>query len=152
EITVFCAWIAFVVAGLAFQKVSEYDDFLNAAHSHPVIGASYLAIEVGAVVALLSVLAGGIPLALSALRHALAARRGDVLLLFGVPVLAFMGLIMYGYIGIQVVAGVSAPNQVPTPQGKALFLGLIAVLILGAGASSWAVSAAISRSEVDTHW
>jgi hypothetical protein len=155
EITVFCAWIAFVIAGLAFQKVSEYDDFLNAAHASPLIGASYLALEVGAVVALLAVLAGGLPLALSALRHALAARRGDVLLLLGVPVLAFMGLVMYGYVGLQVVGSAATPSSAsagPTPQGKALFLGLIGVLILGAAASSWAVSTAISRSAVDPHW
>src|SRR5262249_53895883 len=137
---------------LAFQRLSEYDDFLDAAHTHSIIGASYLALEVGAVVSLLAVLAGGVPLAFSALPPALGGQRSDVLLLLGVPVLAFLGLMMYGYIGIQVVAGASPPNRVATPEGKALFLGLIAVLILGAVASSWAVPAAISRSEINAHW
>ena len=67
ETAVFCAWAVFVVAGLLFQKLSEYDDFTGASQTYPVIGASYVIIGVGALVALLAVLAGGLPLALSAL-------------------------------------------------------------------------------------
>jgi len=152
EITVFCAWIAFVLAGLALQKLSEYDDFREAARTYPVIGASYLALEVGAVVALLAVLAGGIPLALSAVSQTLRAQRGGVMLLFGVPLLALMALVVYGYIVKQFILSAAPPTQVATPQGKTLFLGFIGLLILGGSVSAGAVSVAISRSEIDAHW
>jgi hypothetical protein len=152
EITVFCAWAVFVVAGLLFQKLTEYDDFMNASHTYPIIGVSYVIVGVGAVAALLAVLAGGLPLALSAFGRALAARRGGVLLLFGVPVLVLGVLAAYLYTAGQILSTASAPNQAPTPQGKALFLGLIVVFFMGAIASAVGVSAAISRSEVDAHW
>ncbi|HEV8191498.1 MAG TPA: hypothetical protein VGP82_08430, partial [Ktedonobacterales bacterium] len=152
EITVFCAWIAFVVAGLAFQRMSEYDDFQNAGATYPVIGVSYIAIQVGAAVALLAVLAGGLPVALSALTRALAQRRFDVLLLFGVPVLALAAILAYISIVVTIPGGVSQQTDTPTSLGKALFLGLIAVFSLAASASAWAVSAAISRSDADERW
>ncbi len=152
EITVFCAWIAFVVAGLGFQKLSEYDDFQHAGATYPVIGVSFIVIEVGAAIALLAVLAGGFPLALSALTRAVAQRRFDVLLLFGVPALALVALAVYGKIALSVPGSVSAQTNTPTTLGKMLFLGLVALFALGAAASAWAVSAAISRSDADERW
>ena len=68
------------------------------------------------------------------------------------PVLVLGVLAAYGYIVSQILSGTSAPNQAPTTEGKAIFLGLIGIFMLGAIASAWGVSAAISRSEVDEHW
>jgi hypothetical protein len=152
EITIFCAWIAFVVAGLAFQRMSEYDDFQNAGATYPVIGVAYIAIQVGAAIALLAVLVGGVPIALFAFTHALEQRRYGVVLLFGVPILAFAALAVY----IKIVSGISGVTSQdisgPTTLGKELFLGLIVLFSLAAIASAWAVSAAISRSDVDERW
>src|SRR5690242_20079339 len=86
EIAVFAAFIASVVAGIGFQKSSE--DIMKVDGSQTTLGITYLLVEIGAVVALLAVLAGGVPIALAALRFALAHRRRDILALFAVPVVS----------------------------------------------------------------
>ncbi|MGZ3581946.1 MAG: hypothetical protein ACXWP6_04300 [Ktedonobacterales bacterium] len=138
-ITVFCAYIAFVLAGMGFQKLSEYDDFTDAAKAHTLIGVSFNVILYGSAVALLAVLVGGLPLAFAALRSALSARRVDILLLFAVPVVAFGALIGYGAIAKALSGGEKLHLG---------FLGLIGVLILGAIASTAAVSLAVKRSQI----
>lgn len=138
-IMVFCAYIAFVLAGMGFQKMSEYDDFTDAAKAHALIGVSFNVILYSSAVALLAVLAGGLPLAFAALRFALSERRVDIPLLFAVPVVAFGALVGYGAI-VQTLTG-----------GEKLhlgFLGLIGVLTLGAIASAAAVSLAVKRSQI----
>ncbi len=40
-LTIFCAYIGFILAGWAFQKMTEYDDFVDAARTHSIVG-SYL--------------------------------------------------------------------------------------------------------------
>lgn len=138
-ITVFCAYIAFVLAGMGFQKMSEYEDFTAAAKSHALIGISFNVILYGSAVALLAVLAGGLPLAFAALRYALSARRKDIPLLFAVPVAAFGALIGYGVIVAAVMRG---------EQLHIGFVGLVGVFILGAIASAAAVSLAVKRSQI----
>src|SRR5258705_250980 len=83
-VTVFCAYIAFVIAGLAYNQMIE-DDLPALDTSHPAIAAAYHVILYGSAVALLAVLAGGLPIALAVARRALVARRQDILLLFAVP-------------------------------------------------------------------
>src|SRR5689334_12267217 len=104
EIVVFCAYIAFVVAGLGFAKMTEYDDFADATRAHPAIGAAFTALVVGAWVALAAVVVGGAPLALAAARHALAARRWRILAWLATPALAFAGFAGYTLLLGQVVA------------------------------------------------
>ena len=145
EIAVFCAYIGFVFAGMGFQKMTEYDDFMDAARTHADIGAGYMAVVVGAAVALLAVLAGGVPLALAAMRYALATNRRDIPLLFGVPVLAFGALLGYIALAKQLSQDHSGG---PTATDHVLFGGLATVLFVGAVASAWAVSAAIARAEI----
>jgi len=140
EIAVFAAFILFVVAGLGFQKSSE--EIMKADASNAAINIPYLLVEGGAVVALLAVLAGGLPIAYAALRYALANRRRDILALFCVPVVSFAALVAYAFVALQVANGASQST------GHHLFIGLIAVFLLGAVASTWAVAAAIRRAEV----
>src|SRR5258705_5198684 len=145
EIAVFCAYIGFVFAGIGFQKMTEYDDFMVAARTHADIGVAYTAVVVGSAVALLAVLAGGVPLALAAVRYALATNRRDIPLLFGVPVLAFGVLLGYSVLAKQLRQEHSGG---PTATDRILFGGLATVLFVGAVASAWAVSAAIARAEI----
>ena len=88
-LTIFCAYIGFILAGWAFQKMTEYDDFVEAARTHSIVGLSFNLVVIGAVVALLAVLAGGLPIAITLIRSALAQKRRGPLLLLAVPILAF---------------------------------------------------------------
>src|SRR5689334_21445544 len=45
-IAVFCAYIAFVVAGIGYQKLSEYEDFTAAGQAYPLIGLAHTLIAV----------------------------------------------------------------------------------------------------------
>ena len=147
-IAVFCAYIAFVVAGMGYQKLSEYEDFTAAGQAHPLIGVAHTLIAAMSGVALLAALAGGLPLAFAALRFALAQRRRDVLALFAVPAVAFAALVVYGFVALRFASQGSAQSGTATTTGKHLFLGLIAILVLGAVVSSAAVSLAIARSQI----
>lgn len=146
-ITVFCAYIAFVLAGMGFQKISEYEDFTAAAKAHALIGVSFSVIVIGSAVALLAVLAAGLPLAFASLRYALSARRIDVLLLFGVPVVAFGALIGYGAAIAHLTVARGETHHITSLQ-VATATGFISVLILGAIASAAGVSLAVKRSQI----
>ncbi|HKV83453.1 MAG TPA: hypothetical protein VJN88_02785 [Ktedonobacterales bacterium] len=151
QIAVFCAYICFVVAGMGFQKMTEYDDFV-AARRHTLVGVTFDAVVVGAVISLLAVLAGGAPLALAALRYAWDHRRRDIALLLATPVIALAVLLGYGAFLLRIVNGGQAqfvtPTTGPTSREKILFVVLLAGFGLAAVASTWAVSSAIRRAEI----
>jgi hypothetical protein len=72
---VLACWTAFAVAGLAFYKTVEGHAFSAAGDAHPVLGGSYLAVQVAAVVASLAVLVGATPFVVSALRLRVPLRK-----------------------------------------------------------------------------
>src|SRR5690348_4590322 len=119
EITVFCAYIAFVLAGLAFAKITEYDDFGDATRAHPLIGGAFTAVVIGA-----------LPLAAAAARAALAARRWGILALLAVPALAFAVFVGYALLLGQVVAPALHAGSGPTPTNVVLGISLAVVLLL----------------------
>lgn len=84
-VIVFCAYIGFVVAGLGFGKMVEYDDFTELLHDNTGVAISYYTLYTGAFVALAAVLVGGLPLAVAAARNAIALKRWRLLALFAVP-------------------------------------------------------------------
>lgn len=148
-IAVFCAYILYVVAGMGFQKLSEYDDFFDAARAHSLVGMGYLVVYIGAIVSLLAVLVGGLPLAIAALRYAWSARRWDIPLLLGVPVVAFAALVGYVMLLGTVVMPATHTSGIHDPLGVPFVLSLVAVFLLLALASTAAVSLAVARSEID---
>ena len=62
-ITVFCAYVAFIVAGMGYQKMTE--DIIKAGvqDRYPTLGVAFVVVEVGAGIALLATVVGGAPLA-----------------------------------------------------------------------------------------
>lgn len=148
EITVFCAYIAFVLAGLAFAKITEYDDFSDATRAHPLIGGAFTTLVAGAYVALAAVVLGGLPLAAAAARSALAARRWGILALLAVPALAFAVFAGYALVLGQVVAPALHAGSGPTPTNVGLGISLAVVLLLCAIASTAAVTRAIVRGKI----
>jgi hypothetical protein len=96
-LAIFCAYIAFVIAGLGLQKMTEYGDFQSVAAHQLTVGLPFKIVYFGSAVSLLAVLIGGVPLAAAALRQALADRRFGIAALFAVPPVAlalFVGFII----------------------------------------------------------
>ncbi len=142
------AWVGVVVAGVGFQKMTEYEDFARAARENITVGAAFDMVVVGAVVALAAVLVGGGPIVFAAVREAFAEGRKDVVLLLCVPLLslvAFVGFVLLvGEVLCPVLGCLTAHSLV----NVALFLSIAGAFVLAAVASAAAVSAAVRRSGV----
>ena len=153
---VFAAFIGFIVAGFSLVGLADDSPMIPLMKTNPALAAAWTTIQIGAVVALLSVVIGGLPLALTVVRRALAGdRRGRGLLL--VPVFSFLALVLYlgfvflvgtGRIQITGVVKVVQPGYFP-PGNRLMMEGLMLVFILGAIASTLAVWKAVSNTEVE---
>lgn len=144
ELVVFASWVVFVVAGLAFQRMTEGAPYTGIAADHPTVQWTYLAVVAGAVLSLCAVIFAGLPIALAIARGAIAARHWRHVALLAVPPVALA--IWVGLTALLLaVAG--------TPSGDAarivLFLVWVGVFILAAVASTVAVSAAALEADVD---
>lgn len=153
QIAVFCAYICFVVAGMGFQKMTEYDDFV-AARRHTLVGVTFDIVVVGAAISLLAVLAGGVPLALAALRFAWERKRWDIARLLATPALALALLLGYGAFLLHIAHGGAAQFSRSAQTGvslrdKVFFALLLVGFAIAAVVSTWAVASAIRRAEID---
>jgi hypothetical protein len=148
EITIFCAYIAFVVAGSGYAKIVEYDDFHDATRSFPLIGAAFNTLVVAAYVALAAVVIGGAPLAFAAARAALAARRWGTLALLAAPVLALGALFGFVLLLTRVIGPAIHAGNGATQANYHLGVALGIFYLLCAAGSTAAVAAAIARSEI----
>jgi hypothetical protein len=148
EIAIFCAYIAFVVAGSAFAKITEYDDFQAATHTFPLIGIAFNTLVVAAWVALAAVVIGGAPLALAAARAALAARRWGTLALLAVPALALGALYAFVLLLTRVIGPAIHAGNGATTANYHLGIALGGFFLLCAIASTAAVARAIAQSEI----
>ena len=147
-ILVFCAYIAFVVVGIGFQKSTEDVVKSSVPTAHPGVALAYYVVMGGAVIALLATLAGGLPLAFAALRQALATRRWGIVALFAVPPIAL--LVWLGWLWVLQnvihVGQLSASN--PLDQTHLYIYSFVGLFIVAAIVSVLAVSIAIARSEI----
>ena len=145
-LTIFCAYVGFILAGLAFQKMTEYDDFVNAARTHSIVGLSFNLVVIGSAVALLAILAGGLPIAIAVIRSALVQKRRGPLLLLAVPILAFVV-----FLGTTLLLeALHQPGNHLSPVwqmflSRGVFFG---TLIVAAIASAGALCVAVARSEI----
>jgi len=145
-LAVFCAYVGFLLAGGAFQKMTEYDEFKEAARTHSVVGLSFDLVVIGAVVALLAVMAGGLPIAITVIRSALVQKRRRPLLLLAVPILAFA--VFLGTTFFLEALDPPGTHLLPVWQlflQRGLFFG---TLIVAAIVSAGSVCLAIARSEI----
>ena len=147
-LAVLWAWVGVAVAGVGFQKMTEYEDFVEAARRNVVVGAAFDAVVAGAVVALAAVLVGGLPIALVAMRRALAEGRKDVPLLFCVPPLSLVGFVGYTLLLVKVIYTALGSVPVHAALNVTLFLSLVGAFLLAAVASAAAITAAVGRSDV----
>ena len=143
--TVFCAYIVFVLAGLGFWNMSEDDvDRLNV---HPAIAISYYALQAGAIIALLAVLAGGLPIALAVAWRAFVTRRWRPLLLLAVPPVALAVFIGYTIFILQLSLALANAGH-PHPFDRLIGLSWVGLFHLAAAVSTTAVVVAVRQSEI----
>jgi hypothetical protein len=142
------AWALLVVAGLGFQKMTEYDDFVRAARDNAVVGVAFDAVVGGAVLALAAVLIGGAPIGFAATRRALTEGRRDVLLLLSVPPLSLAAFVGYVLVLTKIIYPALGALAVHNAVNVALFLSVAGAFLVAAVVSVAAVSAAVGRSGV----
>lgn len=146
---IFAAFIAFVIAGIGFQKSNEDIMKTSLPGAHPILAISYDVMMAGAALALLAVLVGGIPVALAALRYALANRRFDIISRFLVPPVALLIVIAAGFIEVTTNIGGNTAATIHSPARIGAIGGMVALFILAAIASTYAVLSAIARSDIN---
>jgi hypothetical protein len=144
ELVVFSSWVVFVVAGLAFQRMTEGPPFSVVASSYPAVGLAYAAIVAGAVISLLAVVAAGVPIAVAIGWTALERRRWRQVGLLAVPPVTLA--IWVGLTAVLLTLG-DPPSSGPWRVGA--FVLWVGVFMVAAVASTVAVSAAALDSEVD---
>jgi hypothetical protein len=136
-LTIFCAYITFVIAGLGLQKMTEYDDFQSVAAHQLTIGLPFKIVFFGSAVSLLAVLIGGVPLAAAALRQALGERRFGIAALFAVPPVALALFVGFSILYARNVAKSAASDHIHVVVGA-----FVAAAILSTAAVCFGISAA----------
>ena len=153
---VFAAYIGFIVAGFTLVGLADDSPMIPLMKTDLPLDLAWRTIQVAAVVALLSVVIGGLPLALTVIKRALTADRHIAGLLM-VPVISFLALAIYlgfvflvgtGRIQIAGVLQVVEPGNFPIAN-RLMLAGVMLVFILGAVASTLAVWKAVTRTDVD---
>lgn len=143
ELVVFASWVVFVIAGLAFQRMTEGAPFNAVAADHPAVAAVYASIVVGAVLSLIAIVVAGVPIATAIGRLALNRRAWRQVGLLAVPPVSLA-------IWIGLTAVLLSLGDPPTgPWRVVLFLAWAGVFVVAAIASTIAVSAAAIDAEVD---
>jgi hypothetical protein len=153
---VFAAFIGFVIAGFSLVGLADDSPMIPLMKTNPALAAAWMTIQIGAAVALLAVVIGGLPLAVTIIRRALASDKRSRRLLL-VPVFSFLALVLYlGFVflvgtgRIRIMGVVQAVQPGNFPAGNRLMLeGLMLVFILGAIASTLAVWKAISNTDTE---
>jgi len=144
---VFAGYIAFIIAGFSLTGLMDDSQLVPLTRSNPVLSASWTAIEAGSVIGLLAIVIGGAPLAWTIIRRAFTSQRRDLRLLLVPPAALFL-LAAY-FFGMVYFAFNSHVLDQPSPLGRALMWGLIAVFVAGAIASTAAVWTLISHTDVE---
>ncbi len=138
-LTMFCTYSAFIVAGIAFQKLTEDHDFVEAAQAHSLVGLSLDLVVIGAIVALLAVLTGGLPIVAAVVKDAFTRKRYGLLFLLVTPAIA-----------LTVFISTTLLLEALAPVGTSLlYRGIfLAVFLSAAVASTGAVCWVVARSEI----
>jgi hypothetical protein len=122
-------WVAFAAAGFGFYNTTEDAPFATAGHAHHLLGGTYLAVQILAVLASAAVLLGALPLILTALGRArLEPRLRRLVSLPPLAVVAFVGLTRL----MELVASSQPAHHASSVGGIAFLAWSIAGLACGA--------------------
>jgi hypothetical protein len=153
---VFTGFIGFVVAGFALVGLADDSPMIPLMQTDTTLRVLWTLIRAGAIVAFLSVVVGGLPLAIMVLRQALKTRQGKAWWLM-VPVVSFIALMLYvlvlflvGRGAIVLPAVTSSVTPTSFPLGNRLLLaGFMLVFVIGAIVSTWATWKLVSGVDVE---
>jgi hypothetical protein len=143
ELVVLMAWLALVVAGSGFQKLTEDPAFAAAASTDPLVGLAMVLVVGGAMVSLVAVLAGASPIVLAIIRSAFVGRRPGTILLLATPLVLLGGWVLAT---LLLVAAVPAPAT--TLSRAALLAAWAGSFVIAITLGAAAVAAAAIRSSV----
>src|SRR5512136_1099657 len=127
---VFASYIGFVVAGMALVGLMDDSPMVPLMQSYLAPAVAMSIIRFGAVIGLLAVVVGGLPLAITVIRRALTIDRRNLGLLL-IPVVSFLLIVLYfgfilmigtGRIQIAGVVQVVQPGNFP-PGNRLLLAG-----------------------------
>jgi hypothetical protein len=146
---VFSGYVGFILGGLSFYGLVDDSPAVPLMKNLPSLAAAWTTVQAGAVLSLLAIVVGGLPLALVGIRRAFTSSRRDLRLL-SVPLVAFLVIAMYLIIFSAIASsqwvGGASPNDFPLAK-RLLLLGCMAVFVLGAIASTAAVWKVVSNTE-----
>lgn len=150
EIVVFCAFVVFCLAWGPMQQMRDpLSVWESTVQIHPEIRTALDVVNSAGLVALLAVLAGGIPILIGTIRAAASARRWDVLLLFTIPFVMVAIVVGYALLASGTWTQRVAPgSQDITPLAAALQLGFVGLCLLTVILSVGAVARVVSQSDV----
>ena len=155
---VFAAYIGFVIGGMSLYGLADDSpmaDLMKTRTNIPLL-ASWITIEAGAIIALLAIVIGGLPIAWIVIHRALTSSHGDLRYLL-VPVLAFLALVVYGGFILSIGFGrIQIPGVLPKvshdnfPLGNRVVIGgHMFLFVLGAIASVIAVWKMITNTNIE---
>jgi hypothetical protein len=153
---VFAAYIGFIVAGMVLVGMLDDSPMIPFMKTDLPSSLAMTIIRIGAVVGLLAIIIGGLPLAITVIRRALTVDRSALGFLM-VPVFSFLALVLYvgfmlligtGRVRIDGVVLAVQPDNFPLGN-KLLIAGLLLVFILGAIVSTLAVWKVISHTNIE---
>ena len=144
ELAVFASWVVFVVAGLAFQRMTDGAPYAAISAAQPAVGGTVLAVIAGAVLSLGAVTVAGLPIAVAIARRALARRDWR-----GVGLLAVPPVALATWVGLTAL--LLAVGEPPAGDARrvVLFVVWAGLFVAAAVASTVAVSAAALEAEID---
>lgn len=146
----FCAYSAFVVAGLAFYGMVDDSPFIPVMRSHFEFRSAWNIVAFASALALLAIIIGGGPIVLAVLRQSLLTKRKDLLLLLLTPVFALVALVAFwgGTAIIMALLGLEG-KMIPRLLGTLVLAMWASAFVIATGMSIAAVWAAIARSNVN---
>lgn len=149
-VMVFCAYAAFVLGFLAFQRLTDpRAPFDAAGRAHSELGVALRVITLAPQAGLLAVVVGGVPIALDILWRAWRARNWRTLAFFATPPVLFVICAVFVYLANTAWLTFNRAGYVVGAPGDIVTLIIAFVLLFGSGvASTVVVSYAVARSQI----
>ena len=146
-IVVFCAYILYVLAGFGFYGLLD-DNALTKSSLANLHNAVYV-VQAGAVISLLAILIGGLPIGFASLRYAWGAGRRGVLALLGTPILAFL-VVIGSFLALVAIEHSQGTNVFDAKPGQIFTSNVVVVAAYFTAVAIWHLAAIVSTAAMAT--